>query len=176
MLIIGKHSLASFLRVFVDVLLVVNILVLIFLPRLLTFLYENPVLITQLDLYSRTDIAPGAAVGYPSDLPANSYPFYLAFFYASGIGTAWLLLEGHLILRRLENGNPFAAAQSHSFFRVACACGILLVTFIAKVLTYNTLLTSFCTIIFLLLVLIALILSEVFRQAHQVKSENELTI
>jgi len=32
MLIIGKHSLASFLRVFVDVLLIVNILVLIFLP------------------------------------------------------------------------------------------------------------------------------------------------
>ena len=177
MLIIGKHSLASFLRILVDILLVANLAVLLLLPVLLNTLYENPELLLQLDRYDATQ-GPDIPIRpeYPSDLPPTSYPFYLGFLYVSGICTAWILLEGRLILRRLEKGLPFAAAQSGSFSRIAAACALLALIFTIKVAVYNTLLTMFCAAVFFLLTMIALVLAEVFRQAHQVKSENELTI
>lgn len=177
MLIIGKHSLASFLRILVDILLVVNLVVLLLLPFILNALYENPELLRQLDRYDASQ-GPDIPIRseYPSDLPPTSYPFYLGFLYLSGFCTAWILLEGRLILRRLEKGLPFAAAQAGSFNRIAAACALLTLAFVIKVAVYNTLLTMFCAAVFLLLAMIALVLAEVFRQAHQVKSENELTI
>ena len=177
MLITGKHSLSTVLRLITDLCLLLNILALIALPWLLTALYEQPDLLAQLNPQPAQSV-PDSRIDneYPVDLPPSSYPFYLGFLYFSGFGTAWILLEGHLILRRLEKNEPFAAGQAGSFRRIAGAFALLTVTFAVKIVAYNTLLTLFCGCVFLLLTLIALILSEVFRQAYAVKSENELTI
>jgi len=165
------------LRFLTDLLLVVNILVLIALPWLLTVLFANPELLTQL--------SPGAGViqsgaylpsAERTDMPASSYTFYLLFFYLTGAATAWLLLEGHLILRRLENGQPFAVGQARSFRRMSVSCGLLLFCFGVKILAYNTIMTMICTGLFLILVLVTQILAEIFHQAYLVKIENELTI
>lgn len=177
MSITGQRSLSTLLRLLLDVILVVNILVLVLLPFLLTALYRDPGILEQLDRHQASTIPDsGLRSDYPADLPPSSYPFYLAFLYAAGMGTAWILTEGHFILRRLEKNQPFARRQAGSFRRVGLAFGWLALVFAVKIIFYNTLLTMFCCGLFVLLALIGMILSEVFRQAWQVKTENELTI
>lgn len=177
MLITGKRGLPFLLRTITDLLLILNLLALIGLPWILSGLFANPDLLAQLS--PGTGLA--AAAGYPvsgirSDMPASSYTFYLIFLYFSGIGTGWVLVEGHLILRRLEKGDPFASGQAGSFRRMSAACALLAACFAVKIIRYNTVLTMFCGVIFLILVLITLIMAEIFRQAYIVKTENELTI
>jgi len=177
MLIIGKRSLSSLLRILTDLLLVLNIIALLMLPILLTAIYKNPDLISQLDRSASQDgLEIGLRSGDLADLPPASYPFYLCFLYASGIGTAFILLEGHKILRRLECGNPFSAGQSGSFRRMSLAFFLLAIIFAVKIFAYNTLLTMFCCFMFLMFGLVCLIMTAIFRQAYLVKSENELTI
>lgn len=177
MLITGRHSLSTLLRYLADSLIVLNILALILLPLILTALYQNPTLILQLDppaASSTPDIR--LASEYPSDLPPDSYPFYLGFLYAAGIGTAMVLIQGHRILRRLERNEPFTAGQAGSFHLMAWAFFWLALTFLVKVFAYNTLLTMFCCLLFFAFGVVCLILADVFHQAWLVKSENELTI
>lgn len=177
MSITGRRSLSTLLRIILDIVLIINIITLIFLPFLLTALYQDPGILEQLDRY-QSSVNPGSSLrsDYPADLPPSSYPFYLGFLYAAGLGTAWILTEGHLILRRLEKSQPFAERQAASFQRVGIAFFWLAVVFAVKVVFYNTLLTMFCCALFILLALIGMVLSEIFRQAYQVKTENELTI
>ncbi len=175
--ITGKRSLSSLLRVIVDLLLILNILVLILLPWMLDAVYRDPDLLEQLEVRSvlaEPDVA--LRPEYPSDLPKSSYAFYLGFLYAAGVATAWILLEGHRILRRMEKSEPFAAGQTGSFHRVGIAFGVLAGAFAIKIVAYNTLLTMFCCALFLLLILVAVILAEIFSQAYAVKADNELTI
>jgi hypothetical protein len=175
--IAGTNTMSRVLRILLDLILLLNILALMLLPILLTALYNDPDLLLQLDKQS-ADFLPDSTsrLEYPSDLPPSSYFFYLGFLYAAGLGTAWILLEGHLILRRLEKNQPFAARQAASFRRVGVAFAWLAAAFAVKVIFYNTLMTLFCFGLFLLLVLVALILADIFCQAYLVKSENELTI
>lgn len=194
---IGARSLSTGLRLLTDLLLLLNILALVLLPVLLPEIYRNPAVLAPFDgpglLPRRTAAtasaqpAPGSsaasqpaaslpAAAYPSDVPPDSYPFYLGFLLATGIGTAWVLGEGHFILRRLERGQPFAAGHAASFRRMAIAFALLTLAFAVKVLFYNTLLTIFCTLLFVVLLVICLIFADIFHQAWLVKTENELTI
>jgi hypothetical protein len=177
MLIVGKRSLSNFLRILTDLILVLNILTLLLLPVVLTAIYENPELIVQLDR-SADKTGPDIRLRseYPADLPSASYPFYLVFLYASGIGTACILLQGHQILRRLERSEPFSHQQARSFRFMSFAFFLLTITFAVKIVFYNTLLTMFCCLLFLIFSLVCLIMADIFRQAYLVKSENELTI
>lgn len=165
------------LRWIIDGTLLINILTLLGLPWLLKLIYQNPDLFYQLE--PRNPLASGEyspAHPYPSDMPVDSYFFYLVFLYLSGLCTAWLLYEGHRILRRLETGGIFAPQQHRSFLRASFSLLLLSVIFLVKIIFYNTVLTMFCAGLFLILGLIAMILADVFRQAWLVKSENDLTI
>ncbi|MDW7656152.1 MAG: DUF2975 domain-containing protein [Bacillota bacterium] len=169
--------LSRILRILVDIILVLNLIALILLPFLLKLIYDQPVLFEQLERIESED-TPDIRLDneYPADLPPESYPFYLGFLYVSGICTAWLLLEGHLILRRVADEDPFHARQGRSFRHMAIALFILSLTFGVKIIVYITLLTIFCAIVFFILGFVALLLADLFHQAWQVKSENELTI
>lgn len=177
MLITGQRSVSTLMRIIIDLILVINLIALILLPYWLQALYNDPDLIAQLDrqaYQSAPDIT--AQSEYPADFPASSYPFYLGFLYAAGLGTAWILLEGHFILRRLEKNQPFAERQSGSFIRVSLAFAWLALVLAVKIAFYNTVMTMFCCGLFIMLALVGRIMAEIFRQAYQVKSENELTI
>jgi len=177
MLITGRHSLSTVVRYLADFMLVLNILALIFLPLILTALYDNPQLLIQLDQAAAArGFAGGAASAYPSDVPPESYSFYLGFLYASGLGTALILLQGHRILRRFERGEPFAASQAGAFRIMFIAFFWLAFAFLIKIFFYITLLTLFCCLLFLFFGVVCLILADVFRQAWQVKVENDMTI
>ena len=177
MLITGQRSVSTLMRIIIDIILVINLMALLLLPLWLKALYDDPGLITQLDRQTYESVPDISADSeYPSDLPASSYPFYLGFLYAAGLGTAWILLEGHFILRRLEKNQPFAERQSGSFKRVSVAFAWLALVFAIKIAFYNTVMTMFCCGLFIMLALVGLIMAEIFRQAYLVKSENELTI
>jgi len=179
---IGARSLSTGLRILTDLLLLLNILALVLLPVLLSEIYRNPALLAPFDGPGLLPVRPAStapgqsAPVYPSDVPPGSYSFYLAFLYATGIGTAWVLGEGRFILRRLERNQPFAHGNAASFRRMSLAFALLTLAFAVKVAFYNTLLTVFCTLLFVVLAVICLIFADIFHQAWIVKTENELTI
>ncbi len=180
MLITGQSSLTTALRYITLALIILNILALLFLPLILTQIYENPELIIQLDRPAGSASPAGPDIyldaELPSDLPSSSYRFYLVFLYASGIGTAVILIQGLLILNRIERGDTFCAAQAGTFRLMAIAFFWLALAFLVKIFFYNTLLTIFCCLLFFFFSLVCLILADVFRQAWLVKTENEMTI
>lgn len=172
-----KPQLTPFLRYAVDIILLLNLLTLLLLPWLLNMVYDNPNLLNQLEPADNPD-GPEITIydEYPSDLPPSSYPFYLTFLYLSGFSTAWILVQGHRILLRLERGQTFSAGQNISFRHIAMALFLLSIVFFVKIFVYNTLLTMFCSVMFFLFALISLVMADIFHQAWQVKTENELTI
>ncbi|NLO35025.1 MAG: DUF2975 domain-containing protein [Clostridiaceae bacterium] len=169
--------LSGALCLIIDFILILNLLALLLLPFWLNVLYEQPNLFGQLD-GRQADSRPAglASQEYPADVPPGSYPFYLAFLYVCGLSTAWILFEGRRILKRVAQREPFHARQSRSFQHIALALGLLTAAFVVKIFTYNTFLTLFCAVVFFILIFIALLLADLFRQAYLVKTENELTI
>lgn len=169
--------LSRFLLILINITLILNLLALIFLPFLLRLIYDNPDLFHQLEGRALTAAADGTrAESYPADLPPHSYPFYLVFLYASGLSTAMILFAGRRILGRVIQGEPFHSGQPASFRCMAAALLILFLAFFSKIFLYNTLLTLFCTVLFLIFTLVALIFADLFHQAWQAKTENDLTI
>ncbi len=79
-------------------------------------------------------------------------------------------------MKRVAQREPFHARQSRSFQHIALALGLLTAAFVVKIFTYNTFLTLFSAVVFFILIFIALLLADLFRQAYLVKTENELTI
>ena len=69
-----------------------------------------------------------------------------------------------------------SSRQSQSFQHIGLEFGLLTAAFTVKIFIYNTFLTLFCTAFFFILVFVALLLADLFRQAYLVKTENELTI
>lgn len=176
---IGIRRLSAGLRLLTDLLLLLNLIALVLLPFLLKAVFNNPALLAPFDgpgLLSSLNPAAAGALGYPADVPPGSYSFYLAFLYATGISIAWVLAEGHFILRRLEHSQPFAKGNAGSFRRMAGAFMLLTLAFAVKIARYNTLLTVFCALLFVVLSVICLIFADIFHQAWLVKTENELTI
>lgn len=171
------QRLSRVLRILIDVILVLNLLALILLPFLLRLIYDQPALFYQLEPAAPASV-PDTRLSdeYPADLPPESYPFYLGFLYATGLCTAWILFEGHMVLGRVAKEDPFHAGQGRSFRHMAIALILLSLAFAVKVAVYITLLTIFCAVVFIIFGFVALLLADLFQQAWQVKSENELTI
>lgn len=155
MKILGKVSLAFAVRILTDMLVVMNVLALVFLPWVLNFLY---------DMMRET---------YLIDESAD---FLLVFLYFAGAFTLLVLVMGHQILRSLEKNLPFEPKNPLRFRLLALAFFLLAAAFFAKLFFYSTILTVFCAYLFLLLTLLSLILSEVFRQACKIWEEHQLTI
>ena len=169
--------LSGILCLVIDLILILNVLALLLLPFLLNMLYEQPELFGPISPRAGEENPAGlVSHDYPADVPPDSYPFYLVFLYACGFGTAWILFEGRRILKRVAQGEPFHARQSQSFQHIGLALGLLTAAFTVKIFIYNTFLTLFCTAFFFILVFVALLLADLFRQAYLVKTENELTI
>lgn len=155
MRIMGKISLSFCVRLLTDAMIIANIGTLLFLPGILRNLY---------DLLSS------------SYLILEDYTFLTYFLYVCGILTLGILILGHLILRSLEKGLPFDSRNAKYFKLLSLDIALLAAAFFVKIFVYNTILTIFCANIFLIIALLALILSEVFRQASLVWEEHQLVI
>lgn len=155
MRVMGKINLSFFVRIFTDVLVAANVVTLLFLPWVLRFLYD---------------------LWLTSDYFREDFRFMMIFLYAGGLLTLGVLVFGHLILRTIEKGTPFDPRNAGYFRYVGVFFLLLSASFFIKLFFYGTILTFFCAGVFLIFALLAMIMSEVFRQASLIWEDHQLTI
>ena len=141
--------------------------------------YENP-----LEVPLRVGIAFVLSWGWV--WTAGVYEVVLALFLLfCGICTAVILWQGRRVLGTILTGAPFRAENGVSLRRAAVCCFLIAAAALARVvwglfyygsiaplLTYNALFVP----IFILGGLLCLVMSALFRQAAELKAENDLTI
>ena len=186
MKITGKRSVAGILKTAIEITLIINIIVLVLLPLILQAIYANPGLAERSGYPQEIVSDVSGSAGYESadnirtsffnEIPEESYLFMLIFLYASGGLTAFILLSLRKILNNLANNIILDRSNAGAFRRLAFACFALVVTFIVKMIFYNSFLTMFCFFVFIVIAMFSLVLSEVFSQGAVIKDENELTI
>lgn len=153
MLILGEKGLSSYVKRVLD----------------LVFLGGLGIIITL----------PYALKWYINTLPYTSsenYFFMLGFLYFTGIVCLGLVNEIRKIFKTLNRRNPFMMDNVKSLNRVGWSCFIIAAAYILKIFLYNSVLTAIITMVFIIAGLFAIVLAEVFRQAIEVKEENDLTI
>lgn len=107
------------------------------------------------------------------------------FLLFSGVCTAVILWQGHRVLRTILRGTPFSLENAVSLRRAAVSSFVISAAALVRVifsvyyyhspfplLTYNALFVP----IFAMAGLLCLVMSALFRQAAEIKAENDLTI
>ena len=107
------------------------------------------------------------------------------FLWACGICTAAILWQGKRVLDTILKGDPFTLGNAANLKRAAVCCfaisgaalarliwGFVTYQSILPLLTYNALFVP----IFLMAGLLCMVMSALFRQAAELKAENDLTI
>jgi len=107
---------------------------------------------------------------------SENYNFLLGFLYITGIVCLGLVNEIRKIFKTLNRRNPFMMDNVKSLNRVGWACFIIAAAYIIKIFFYNSVMTAIITMVFIIAGLFSVVLAEVFRQAIEVKEENDLTI
>ncbi len=102
-------------------------------------------------------------------------PFTAAVF-LSGICCAYILFNLKKMYRSLLIGNPFTDENIGCFRKIAASCGIASLIYIIKCIALFTLASLVIAAVFAVGCLFCLTLKDLFKQAINYKSENELTI
>lgn len=191
------QKLARVLRVMVVVVFVCNLIVLFFVPALAGLMAEN-----RWDGQALERILEGGpyqnmflqfvlygwhpAIWMLALAGEDFYwPVLTLFLLSCGTCTAVILWQGKRVLDTILKGTPFVMDNAKSMRRAAICCFLIsgaaflrliwgFVTYksILPLLTYNALFVP----IFLMGGLLFLVMSALFRQAAQIKAENDLTI
>lgn len=190
------QKLARVLRVLVIIVFVCNIIVLFFVPTLAAMLTEN-----RWDGQALERIMSGERVGFWLNFALHAWnpviwllalagedfywPVLTLFLLVCGSCTAVILWQGKRVLGTILKGDPFVMDNAANMKRAAICCfgisgaalarliwGFATYRSIAPLLTYNALFVP----IFLMGGLLFLVMSALFRQAAQIKAENDLTI
>ena len=178
------QKLARVLRVMVIVVFACNLIALPIAPSMV-YWYAN-----QGELDYRVEIGNSVLSlwlhGFSRVWKNSGYTFMLALFLVvCGIGTAVILWQGKRVLDTILKGNPFVMDNAKSLKTAAICCfliagaaflrliwGFVYYQSIAPLLTYNALFVP----IFLMAGLLCMVMSALFRQAAELKAENDLTI
>lgn len=116
----------------------------------------------------------------------SSYEWVLTLFLLfAGINTAVILWQARRVLQTILRGEPFSRENAVSLNRAALSCFLIAAAALARVLfsiahyqsllpltTYNALFVP----MFAMGGLLCLVMSALFRQAAEMKAENDLTI
>ena len=196
----GSHvqKIARVLNVLVIAALVCNIIILYLVPVAVVSLElsEGSGLLEGVAAYLRDFLHPGQ----DDILTATAAASFLAWFWCwkstralvltlfllvAGVCTALILWQGRRVLRTILRGDPFSAENAVSLRRAAVYAvvisGAALVRLVFSVwyfrspqplLSYNALFVP----IFAMAGLLCLVMSALFRQAAEMKAENDLTI
>lgn len=113
------------------------------------------------------------------------WPVLTLFLLFCGVCTAVILWQGKRVLETILKGEPFTLGNAKNLKRAAICCflisgaalgrlawGFATYQSILPLLTYNALFVP----IFLMAGLLCMVMSALFRQAAEIKSENDLTI
>lgn len=190
------QKLARVLRVMVIVVFVCNIIVLLFVPALAGMLAEN-----RWDGQTMERLLTGESVGFWLNFTLHMWNPVIWMMAAAGEGQYWLVLslfllscgvctavilwQGRRVLDTILRGNPFVMDNAKSLKTAAVCCflisgaalarliwGFVYYQSILPLLTYNALFVP----IFLMGGLLFMVMSALFRQAAELKAENDLTI
>ncbi|NLD46261.1 MAG: DUF2975 domain-containing protein [Clostridiaceae bacterium] len=106
----------------------------------------------------------------------ENYYFLVVFFYFTGFFALVIVYELRNIFKALNKRNPFIMENVKSLKRIAYASFIIAFAYFVKIIFFISILTVVMSMLFIIIGLFSIILSEVFHQAVIVKEENDLTI
>lgn len=173
----GVQKLAKVLRICVIVLFVCVILAMTAVPRLLSLRWvTGDGIKDEIWLFFRSYLA----------VFADPYDAVLALFlWVCGVCAANILWQGKRVLENIIYGAPFHPGNAVSLSRAAVSCFVISAAALARLIwgffyyksvgplfTYNALFVP----IFLVGGLLCMVMSALFRQAAELKAENDLTI
>ena len=188
---LSTEKIAKVLTHLVDITLVCNVAALLAVPLLVfsRFSTENAFVLAALPGTFAYDVDDGLGnllSIYLRDVWQEPYTAMLSLFLLfSGLCTAVILLQGRRVLSTILCGTPFSYENAAALKRAA-VCGFLIsgaalarlvfsICYYASwrpLVTYNALFVP----MFAMAGLLALIMSALFRQAAEMKAENDLTI
>jgi len=112
-------------------------------------------------------------IGYPD----YSYMMtFVAIIFASGLCCVYILFNLKQMYRSLLVGNPFVDKNVNYLRKMAVACSIIALIYIIKCFFMFTVATVVIAAVFMVGCLFCLTLKDLFKQAINYKTENELTI
>jgi len=185
------EKIAKVLTTLVDITLVCNLLALLVAPGMVYFRFaaENPTTFATLQATFAYDVDDGLGNLFSicfSWVWQEPYTAMLSLFLLfAGTCTAVILWQGRSVLQTILRGEPFSPENAVALKRAA-VCGFLisgaaLVRVVFSVYYYSSFrpLTTYNALfvpIFAMAGLLALVMSALFRQAAEMKAENDLTI
>lgn len=185
----GVQKLAWVLKILVTLTFVCNLLALVLVPGMVLLMgpgalfsltpYENP-----LEVPARLGICFLLSWGWVWS--ARAYEIVLTLFLLfCGVCTAVMLWQARRVLNTILRGAPFCQENGQNLRRAAVCCflislfalirlvwGFFYYGSLAPLLTYNALFVP----VFFMGGLLCLVMSALFRQAAELKEENDLTI
>ncbi len=152
MALLNEKGLSGIVKKLIDLVFLGGIGIVVFLPYLIKLAFR---------------------LGFGRD---ENYWFLLVFLYITGFFALVIVYELKRIFKSINNRNPFAMDNVKSLKRIAYASFIIAVAYFVKVIFFISVLTTVMSMLFIIIGLFSLVLSEVFHQAVIVKEENDLTI
>ena len=110
---------------------------------------------------------------YPN--PNYQTTFTIVIF-LSGVGCSYILFNLKQMYKSLLVGNPFTEKNVGHFRKMAITCSIIALIYIVKCFIMFTIATLIIAVIFVVGCIFCLTLKDLFKQAINYKTENELTI
>lgn len=162
MLILDEKGLSGIVKRFLDLVFIGGIAIIITLPISLKW-YLN-LLLT------------GIGEGYFMTGRSERYNFLLVFLFITGFLALIIVNEIRRIFKTLNRKNPFLMDNALSLKRIAICSFLISLAYVVKIIFYNSFLTVILAMVFVIAGFFSIILAEVFRQAAEVKQENDLTI
>lgn len=191
------QKLAKVLRLLVWIVLVLNLLCLLLVPGFVAYLVEGgPAEVTRVLCHGLEQWLGGQGDrNFTIVLTffaswwvvwTETYPALLTlFFWTCGACTASILWQAKRVLDTILEGNPFQRRNARALYRAAVCCwvisGVALARLIwgfayyrsiAPLFTYNALFVP----VFFMAGLLCLVMSALFRQAAELKEDQDLTI
>jgi hypothetical protein len=106
----------------------------------------------------------------------ENYNFLLLFLFITGLLCLAIIYELRIMLVTLNDRDPFRRENVASLKNIAVLALLISLAYVVKIIFYISFLTIIVSMVFLIIGLFSLILSEIFRQAVEVKEENDLTV
>ena len=101
---------------------------------------------------------------------------FVAILFLSGLCGIYILFNLKQMFRSLLSGNPFIDENVRHFRKMAAACFVVSLLYLAKCIFMYTIGTLIIAAIFAVGCLFCLTLKDLFKQAVNFKEENDLTI
>lgn len=154
MKIIGERSLASFVKLLLDLIFLGGIAIFLTLPKslgwYLSYMYNH--------------------VG------REIYLFLLVLLYITGLLAILIVYEIRKIFLTLKRKNPFMMDNVKSLKHMGIYAFLIAFFYTLKIFFFNSFLTIIIVMIFIIAGFFSIVLGEVFRQAVEAKEENDFTI